>query len=277
MRCKWIMQEEGKIENRITPHEAINTWIKRINSKLTFDILASNERKYKKKAIDKTLVQDTWAGAWVGCSTSAVLRDSQAEYESHTVAGRLRASNTASYDHCSVAESLKLTAHDDEHHVPSPVLDVLPPSFPASTIPACPLQRDSSQDMQKSDTEKWVDAQRTPLVVTVAVDLKPSIPGYASRVSRFILGRHGSIKSQLVGTILTNTLQPTSQPTWPNVRKAPYACGRIVDSEGLKGARFWYLDYKKARKTAMSRWQSTDLAKMRSPSGRREVEAMRHA
>ncbi|KAF6752659.1 hypothetical protein DFP72DRAFT_815066 [Ephemerocybe angulata] len=61
-RCKWIMEDEGKPEKRVSAPEARNTWRKRINSTLTFELLASNEKKYKKKALDPTLVYDTWTG-----------------------------------------------------------------------------------------------------------------------------------------------------------------------------------------------------------------------
>ncbi|KAF5325977.1 hypothetical protein D9611_000917 [Ephemerocybe angulata] len=61
-RCKWVIEDEGSEEKRVSSPEANNLWHARMNSKLTFDLLATNIRKYKKKAFDKTLVHDTWTG-----------------------------------------------------------------------------------------------------------------------------------------------------------------------------------------------------------------------
>ncbi|KAJ3533834.1 hypothetical protein NMY22_g7168 [Coprinellus aureogranulatus] len=60
LRCKWIMEGEGKPDKTINPLEAGNRWSSMINSKLNFDILASNVKYYKDRAIDCTLVKETW-------------------------------------------------------------------------------------------------------------------------------------------------------------------------------------------------------------------------
>ncbi|KAF6741130.1 hypothetical protein DFP72DRAFT_834969, partial [Ephemerocybe angulata] len=61
-RCKWIMEDGGEPDKRVSVPEARNTWKKRINSTMTFDLLASNVKKYKTKALDPNIVYDTWTG-----------------------------------------------------------------------------------------------------------------------------------------------------------------------------------------------------------------------
>ncbi|KAJ3547210.1 hypothetical protein NMY22_g1747 [Coprinellus aureogranulatus] len=60
LRCKWVMEDEGKADKRISDIEAENTWRKRVNTKVNFEILATNEKKYKAKSFNKTIVYNTW-------------------------------------------------------------------------------------------------------------------------------------------------------------------------------------------------------------------------
>ncbi|KAJ3507816.1 hypothetical protein NMY22_g16814 [Coprinellus aureogranulatus] len=60
LRCRWVIDDEGAPNKEISPPEAANTWLKMINAKLTLDILASNEKRYRNKSIAKQLVTETW-------------------------------------------------------------------------------------------------------------------------------------------------------------------------------------------------------------------------
>ncbi|KAF6745425.1 hypothetical protein DFP72DRAFT_824552 [Ephemerocybe angulata] len=60
-RCKWIIEGEGKRENEITANEATNKWNTMIDSKLNFDIMASNRERYDAKAVKEELVLETWS------------------------------------------------------------------------------------------------------------------------------------------------------------------------------------------------------------------------
>jgi hypothetical protein len=60
LRCKWRIDSEGRTDEIPTTEEVRNRWQKRINIALTMDITASNEKRYKEKAIDPTLCESTW-------------------------------------------------------------------------------------------------------------------------------------------------------------------------------------------------------------------------
>ncbi|TEB18386.1 hypothetical protein FA13DRAFT_1674953, partial [Coprinellus micaceus] len=60
LRCTWIMDHGGGAEKAVTANEAGNRWTSLMNNKLNFDILSSNERRYKTKATSRKLVKSTW-------------------------------------------------------------------------------------------------------------------------------------------------------------------------------------------------------------------------
>ncbi|KAJ2914106.1 hypothetical protein MD484_g6326, partial [Candolleomyces efflorescens] len=59
-RCKWRIEEEGNPNKIPTKAESENRFLYALNQKLTIDIMASDEIKYKKKAIPGDLSLNTW-------------------------------------------------------------------------------------------------------------------------------------------------------------------------------------------------------------------------
>ncbi|KAF6747237.1 hypothetical protein DFP72DRAFT_821966, partial [Ephemerocybe angulata] len=62
IRCKWVIDDESDPDLYPSIPELENRWWKMINSKLDFDILASDKKRYEAKAIDTNTVKDTWDG-----------------------------------------------------------------------------------------------------------------------------------------------------------------------------------------------------------------------
>ncbi|KAF6742653.1 hypothetical protein DFP72DRAFT_830202, partial [Ephemerocybe angulata] len=59
VRCKWVIDNEADPALYPMPPEIMNHWWKLINSKLNFDILATDTKHYDTKAIVAGLVEDT--------------------------------------------------------------------------------------------------------------------------------------------------------------------------------------------------------------------------
>ncbi|KAF6748276.1 hypothetical protein DFP72DRAFT_820700, partial [Ephemerocybe angulata] len=62
LRCKWVIDDESDPELYPSVPEITNRWWKLINSKLDFDLLTSDAKRYDSKAIAVGLIKDTWEG-----------------------------------------------------------------------------------------------------------------------------------------------------------------------------------------------------------------------
>ncbi|KAF6747087.1 hypothetical protein DFP72DRAFT_822248, partial [Ephemerocybe angulata] len=69
LRCKWVIDDESDPELYPSVPEITNRWWKIINSKLDFDLLASDVKHYESKAIVASLVKVTWEGLLDGGAT----------------------------------------------------------------------------------------------------------------------------------------------------------------------------------------------------------------
>ncbi|KIJ22624.1 hypothetical protein M422DRAFT_196955 [Sphaerobolus stellatus SS14] len=68
IRCEWRIEHNAHPDKKITDsvrldhtdHEVRNRWIKMISDRIHMDILCSDGRRYKKKAIASSIVQKVW-------------------------------------------------------------------------------------------------------------------------------------------------------------------------------------------------------------------------
>jgi hypothetical protein len=60
MRCKWQISKNGDPQNQKTKKEAENRWKTTLGRLISTDIITTNQKKFKSKAIDKAIVQSTW-------------------------------------------------------------------------------------------------------------------------------------------------------------------------------------------------------------------------